>query len=273
MKASAIILGLLALTAPALAQQSAAPDGQGVVAQARRVPGYLIAATTPDAYATIPPAPQAGEPRNDADWKIFRDTRALEGSERWKLAQNDNALRAADLLKDFSCSVGAELTPQNAPTLSTLISRVTVDAGSAANRAKDIYKRTRPFLHNPGNICIDRNGGIADSFDYPSGHSSLGWAVGLSLAQIAPDHATNILARARAYGESRIVCGVHNWSAVEAGRTNASGVYAALQGNADFRADLEKARTEVATARASGPKLDAAACAKEAELAKPLVLK
>jgi acid phosphatase (class A) len=272
MKTSVILIGFLALAAPAFAQQPA-PDGQGVAAQARRIPGYLTATTTPDAYATIPPAPQAGEPRNDADWKIFRDTRTLEGSERWKMAQNDNALRAADLLKDFSCSVGAELTQQNAPTLSSLISRVTVDAGSAANRAKDIYKRTRPFQNNPGNICIDRDGGIANSFDYPSGHSSLSWAVGLSLAQIAPDRATAILARARAYGESRIVCGVHNWSAVEAGRTNASGVYAALQGNAEFKADLEKARTEVEAARKSGPKPDAATCSKEVELSKPLQLK
>jgi acid phosphatase (class A) len=272
MKTSAIILGFLAFAAPTFAQQPA-PDGQSVAGQARRVPGYLTAATTPDAYATIPPAPQAGEPRNDADWKIFRDTRVLEGSERWKLAQNDNGLTSADLLKDFSCSVGATLTRENAPTLATLISRVTVDAGSAANRAKDIYKRTRPFLNNPGNICIDRNGGIANSYDYPSGHSSLGWAIGLTLGQIAPDRATAILARARAYGESRIVCGVHNWSAVEAGRTNASGVYAALQGNTEFKVDLEKARAEVEAARKSGAKPDAAPCSQEADLTKPLVLK
>jgi acid phosphatase (class A) len=176
-------------------------------------------------------------------------------------------------MTDFSCSVGAQLTPQNAPTLNTMIARVTVDAGSAANRAKDIYKRTRPFRHNPGNICIDRDGGIANSFDYPSGHSSLGFAVGLVLAQLAPDRSTPILSRARAYGESRIVCGVHNWSAVEAGRTNAAGVFAALQGSSEFRTALEQARSEIATARASGPKPDAAACTKEAELTKPLVLK
>jgi acid phosphatase (class A) len=272
MKAAIIILGLVSLAVPALAQQPA-QDGQGVAAQARRLPGYLTAATTPDAFATIPPAPQEGEARNDADWKIFRDTRVLEGSERWKMAQNDNALTAADLLKDFSCSVGVTLTRENAPTLATMISRVTVDAGSAANRAKDIYKRDRPFKHNAGNICIDRNGGIANSYDYPSGHSSLSWAVGLALTQIAPDHATAILTRARAYGESRVVCGVHNWSAVEAGRTNAAGVFAALQGSADFQADLAKARAEVAAAAKSGPKPDAAACSREADLSKPLEVK
>ena len=34
--------------------------------------------------------------------------------------------------------------------------------------------------------------------------------------------ATDILIRARAFGESRMVCGVHNMSAIEAGRTNGS---------------------------------------------------
>ena len=48
---------------------------------------------------------------------------------------------------------------------------------------------------------------------------------------------TQILVRARAYGESRIVCGVHNLSAVEAGRTNASALVAALHGSPQFRSN------------------------------------
>ena len=70
------------------------------------------------------------------------------------------------------------------------------------------------------------------------------------LAEIAPDRATQVLARARAYGESRVVCGVHNASAVDAGRTEASIVIAALHSSAEFRADLDAARTELAAARA-----------------------
>ena len=140
----------------------------------------------------------------------------------------------------------------------------------AAEAAKQLYRRDRPFLHNPGNICIDRNGGIAKSFDYPSGHASLGWTAGLVVAQLSPETATQVLARGRAYGESRVVCGVHNMSAVEAGRTNAAGVFAALQGSAEYRDALDKARAELAAARTAGGKPDAASCAQEAELAKPL---
>lgn len=234
--------------------------------------GYLDATTRPDATSIIPPAPVEGDDRNTTDWAIFRATRAIQKNnpERWALAQNDDKLGAAALLADFSCSVGVELTEANSPTLRTIISRTSSDAGAAASRAKDIYKRTRPFLHNAGEICIDREGGIARSYDYPSGHTSLGWAVGMALAQIDPANSQKILTRARAFGESRVVCGVHNWSAVEGGRTNAASVFAALQGVEAYQADVAKARTELAAARASGKAPEASRCTKEAELTQPL---
>lgn len=237
---------------------------------APRPAGFLNGETTPDAAALIPPAPKQGEARNDADWAIFKATRSLEGSERWALAQNDDSYRPASLLKDFSCAVGAELTPETTPTLARILGRTTIDAGAAAQRAKELYQRTRPYLHNSGNICIERSEGLARSFDYPSGHASLGWVAGLVIAQLAPDRATSVLARGRAFGESRAVCGAHNMSAVEAGRTNGAAVFAALQGSAEFQTAMATAKAEIAAARASGKAPDAAACAREFELTRPL---
>jgi acid phosphatase (class A) len=264
------------------AAQSAAADPINMVtapaaspappASTNRNLGFLAPETTPDAMATIPPAPKAGDPRNDLDWAIFKATRSLEGSERWALAQNDDNYRPSALLKDFSCAVGAELTAENAPTLTRILARTTADAGAAAQRAKEVYQRTRPYLSNPGNICIERTDGLASSFDYPSGHGSLGWVTGLVIAQLAPDRSTPVLARARAYGESRVVCGVHNMSAIEAARTNGASVFAALQGSQEFQAAMATAKAEVAAARASGKAPDAAACAREAELTKPLAV-
>ena len=123
---------------------------------------------------------------------------------------------------------------------------------------------------NPGSICIEKTEALGKSFDYPSGHASLGWTAGLVMAQLAPDRASEVLARGQAYGESRLVCGVHNLSAVEAGRTNAAGVCAALQSSSEFQAMMTKARVEVDAARRSGAKPEATWCAKEAELVKPL---
>ena len=52
------------------------------------------------------------------------------------------------------------------------------------------------------------------------------WA--LILAALVPEKATPILVRGRAYGESRIVCGVHWLSDVVAGRLTGTAVFAAL---------------------------------------------
>jgi acid phosphatase (class A) len=162
--------------------------------------------------------------------------------------------------------VGVELNPRNAPITTGIIARAAGDVSRATNIPKDIYKRPRPYLVQDGPICIEKSEALAKSPDYPSGHNTWGWTVGLILAELAPDRATEILARARAFGEGRLVCGVHSLSAVEAGRLNGSIVVAALHGNAEFRKDMDAARSEVAAARRAGPAPDPAACAREAEI-------
>jgi acid phosphatase (class A) len=271
MKPEAVLFAVFTLALAACASGAVDAPATDPAPMAARASGYLTPETTPDAALIIPPAPADGDARDAADAAVFRLTRALEGSERWALAQADDSYRPDYLLQAFSCAVGAELTPANAPALAELMTRVGVDAGAAAVNAKAIYKRQRPFLREAGAICIERSDALARSYDYPSGHASAGWVEGLMLASLAPDRAGPILRRARAYGESRIVCGVHNWSAVEAGRTNGAAVFAALQGSADFQAAMTRARTEVATARGSGARPDAAACAREAALTAPLL--
>jgi acid phosphatase (class A) len=227
---------------------------------------YLTGPAVPDTIQILPPAPQKGDARYEADRREFLATRKLEGSPRWALATNDD--NAVLFLKDMSCALGVELTRANAPKFMSMFPRIARESTRAMNTPKDFYKRARPFQIDKGPTCIDQTGSIKDSYDYPSGHVTFSWTLGLVLAELAPDRATDILVRARAFGESRMVCGVHNMSAVEAGRTNASALVAALHGDAAFRADLDAARAEIAAARAAGPKPDPAACAKEAALLK-----
>lgn len=227
---------------------------------------YLAGAMSPDTYKILPPAPLPGTARYEADRKMFLGTRGLKDSPRWALALNDDNIGL--YRKDMSCALGVELTDQNAPKFTALMRRVGRDSSNLTNLPKDAFKRLRPFLVDKGPICIDPNGGIAKSFDYPSGHVTYSWAAGLILAELAPDRATEILIRSRAFGESRMVCGVHNMSAVESGRTNGSIIVASLHGQEAFRADMEAARTEVAAARKVGPAPNPAACAKDAELLK-----
>ena len=245
------------------------PTGHGVAPlpmtpTAPAAPPPYLGDALPDSYAILPPSPQPGSPRDDADRAIFRATRAAKDTPRWSLAQND--VNQFAIMKDLACAIGVELTPQNAPKTSAMIIRVGRDVSRATDRPKDIYKRPRPYLVQSGETCIPITDALSQSPDYQSGHNAWGWTVGLIMAELAPDRATQILARARAFGEGRLVCGVHSLSAVEAGRLNGSIVVAGLHGNREFRRDMDRARTEVAAARKAGPKPDPAACAKEAEI-------
>ena len=85
---------------------------------------------------------------------------------------------------------------------------------------------------------------------HPSGHSALGWAWALVLTGIAPDRADALLQRGHAFGQSRVVCGVHWQSDVAAGRLVASATYARLQSDPVFQAQRTLARKELAAARA-----------------------
>ncbi|PTW45753.1 acid phosphatase (class A) [Sphingomonas faeni] len=246
----------------------------GAVAGAQQVlgpSGYL----KPDAFdvlAVLPPAPKSTDPRGLADRAIFKATRAWQGSPRWAMATSDVKSAPADLFRDFSCAMGIAMTPENAPRTAALLRRAMFDTGRQTGIAKTFYKRQRPFLIDRGPICQPA-AEVADSYDYPSGHTTAGWTMATLLAQIAPDRATALLARGRAYGESQIVCGVHNASAVDAGRLSASSTLTAMQGDPAFTADLAAAKQEIAVLRQTGSaaKPDTAQCTREAALvAQPL---
>jgi acid phosphatase (class A) len=213
----------------------------------QRVPGYLDAKQTAAVARIVPAAPETGDARFEADIAIFHKTRAMEGSPRWALAQSDDSLSVAGLLHAFSCSVGMALTPENAPKLTNLINRANVDATAASNTLKNLYQHKRPFQIAEGNVCVSAQGkaSLERSPDYPSGHTTLSWETALILAEARPEDAIALLARARAFGQSRVVCGVHNLSAVEAGWMTATAVYAMQSSSADFRKDLEAVRMEL----------------------------
>jgi acid phosphatase (class A) len=263
---TALTIGLLgageasAQSAPAAAPR---PDSMKPV-PGPRFTGYLQPGAL-DILKVLPPAPVEGDTRYETDRLVFKETRAWEGSPRWQMASDDALAGPADMLRHFSCSVGVEMNAANAPKIMNVAQRATRDAGREMGIAKDHFQRKRPFWIDEGNICRPR-AELGDSFDYPSGHTTAGWTWALVLAQVAPDHASQILARGRSIGESRVICGVHNASAVEGGRYTADAVMALISVDDTFRADVKAARAELANLRKSGAKPDAAMCEREAAL-------
>jgi acid phosphatase (class A) len=109
---------------------------------------------------------------------------------------------------------------------------------------------------------------LAGNGDYPSGHAAGGWLEALILAELVPDRATEILARGRAFGESRAICGAHSLSAVQAGWLAGAAAAAVLHGSPEFRADLDAARAELTAGRTALPAPDSATCRAEADALK-----
>ena len=80
-----------------------------------------------------------------------------------------------------------------------------------------------------------------------------GWAWGLVMAELAPAKASGLLEAGREIGDSRVICGVHYQSDVEAGRMLGAAMVAAEHANAQFRADFAAAKAELAKAHATAP--------------------
>ncbi len=237
------MLGSL-LAAGAAQAQSAVPAATPALAQTTtpamapaplpKVEPYLGKDRIPNAILILPPPPVKGSIADQLDNDTYAKTRALAGGERWALATRD----ATQYLQAFECPLGLRVADWPKP-VAMLLARMGRDASSITNLAKDHFNHPRPFIAPNGPICTESDrGGLMKSYSYPSGHGTYSWALGLLLAGMAPEHATELLARARAFGESRVVCGVHTVSDIEEARTNGSVLVAALHGDAAFREDL-----------------------------------
>ena len=244
--------------------------GVSLLIAADRPAGYLGGATV-DITGVVPPPPMKGDIRYATDRDVFKAMKRQVGSPRWKAATSDVNYSTPVMEADFSCATGLALTPDRFPALTRLLDNASADTGRANNYAKNRWQRLRPFRIDPGETCEDKKE-LGDSYDYPSGHTTKGWTLGLVLADVLPDRANPILARARAYGESRIVCRVHNFSAVENGRLGATVTMATVRQTPGYLADLAAARAEVAAARAAAPAAAGPSCGAEDALLGPSVL-
>lgn len=215
--------------------------------------GYLGPKALPDSLALIPPPPKPGSAAFAHDEEVARKTFALHNTPRFALASADFELKLPIFINDFSCALNAQVTKENAPYLFTLLSRSFSDLGLSTYAAKNHYKRKRPFQINHKPISVPKmKAALEKDPSYPSGHSALGWGFALILSELAPSQGDQILARGRAYTESRMVANHHWFSDVIWGRFMGAATVARLHSDPTFRADLEAARSELAAIYAKG---------------------
>ena len=208
--------------------------------------GYLPASELPDSRALLDPPPAAGSPQQLADLAEARAMLDLRDTARWAAARCDADLSYPNSISAFSCALGFTPDEARTPHLAMLLRRVVNDASQSTRAAKDAWRRERPFLSIGQGTCTPEDEAeMRESPSYPSGHAATGYLWALILAELAPDRAEVLLRRGVDYGHSRVVCGVHWPSDVEASRRVAPAVLARLRQQPDFVAQLNAARSEV----------------------------
>ncbi|WP_233521394.1 acid phosphatase [Streptomyces triticagri] len=122
--------------------------------------------------------------------------------------------------------------------------------------AKNNYQYKRPFVRmgfsgEKGLIepWDSRGGydGLAGDGSFPSGHTSHGYAQGITLATLLPELAPQILARASEYGDNRVVLAFHYPTDIMGGRIVGAKTAQLRWSDPEFRELLSRARDELTT--------------------------
>ena len=215
---------------------------------------FLEISEVANSLQLLPPPPAANSilflnDKAQYDWgKLLRDT------PRGDQAVRDARVGGNGVPMAFSEAFGIEISKEKTPEIHKLVINMREDAGDLATRhAKEHYMRVRPFSFFKENTCNpEQQQELSTNGSYPSGHTAIGWATALVLAEINPARQNEILERGYEMGQSRVICGYHFQSDVDAARLVASAVVARLHANEAFMKQLEKAKKEFAQLEKAG---------------------
>lgn len=206
---------------------------------------------TPQSLEFLPPPPAENSPDFARDKALYHIGHAAKGTERWELAAFDADIRA-NAGAWFKDAFGMVITPEHTPATYELLFSLARRLHDAGASAKAHYMRKRPYMYfdAAGSTCAPQDEEkLRTNGSYPSGHTALGWGMALVLAELSPERQSALLRRGHEIGQSRVICGVHWQSDVDAGRLVASATVAQLHNDAVFTAMLANARDEVARLR------------------------
>ena len=201
-----------------------------------------------DPARLLPAPPRDGSPANNAELDELHRIAAETSPDQWDQAKWDSDNEDGTIFQS-ALAPGFDLTAL--PVTAHLLADVRNDEAIAAARAKDYFKRTRPWLIDPNLKTCDR--GDPPQSSYPSGHATMAYSMAVVLAQAMPDNAPQLMSRARDYAYSRLVCAAHWRSDIEGGQELGSEVAVELLDNPKFRDELAAAHAELVTAHLTAP--------------------
>lgn len=209
-------------------------------------PSFLPSDSMPDATIYLPAPPDTASMNYMNDWVQYNWGKSLRNTPRGQQAIFDDCMKTDSILKCFSLAAGRELSSEKTPAVFYLIERVTTAACDATMKAKESYKRKRPYVQfNEGTLVPEEEASHWHSGSYPSSHSATGWAIALVLAELMPESQNAILKRGFDYGQSRVIAGYHYQSDVDLARLAGAAAIARLHADKGFQKAMKKAAKEL----------------------------
>lgn len=244
---------LLAVVSPIAFSQTEAPAKK--VKDHRTNPDlfFLQEGDVPNSFLILPPPPDGASITFLNDQARYTWGKTMRNTPRGEVAVQDARVEGDGVPKAFSEAFGVEINEET-PEILKLVVGMREDAGDLGTReAKNYYNRTRPFCFYEEDTCNpEQQAELSTNGSYPSGHTSIGWATALVLAEINPERQNEILKRGYDMGESRVICGYHFQSDVDAGRLTGAMTVARLHADPAFQAQLEKAKKEFKKLKKAG---------------------
>jgi len=204
---------------------------------------HYIAPEAVDLLVLLAPPPGSADARTATELAELRRIQATRSAERVALAQADVAETVFRLLTVFerqSPSTAAQL-----PHVARFFGNLTEDGAVVTAPAKAGFGRPRPYA-----VARDLQPAcpVATSPAYPSGHATVGYVMGVVLAMMVPEQRERVFARTQEFAESRLVCGVHYRSDIDAGRIAGTVLAAMARRHPDFQRDFTAAQAELRAA-------------------------
>jgi len=198
-----------------------------------------------DASRLLPPPPAIGSAKALAELEEVRHLQATSSRDALAAAAYD------DLHEDgtiFAAILGPNFDMAKLPATAAMLETVGKAESDATKAPKAFFHRDRPWLVDAAiKTCTPHKPGPAANA-YPSGHATVGFAMAEVMANLVPDRAQPLLARATVFAENRLVCGYHFRSDIVAGQTLGTVLGLRLMADPAFQAQMAAARMELQAA-------------------------
>jgi acid phosphatase (class A) len=194
--------------------------------------------------STIPPPPIPGSFEYRIEIEFMKSRIAKLSDAQKDLAIKDAVNESAGFFSDTL--PGFDIT--RLPKTKSLFDKVKYNAGYEAGVFKNYFKTKRPYqVDSTIQACVAPKPSNLDR-SYPSGHTTMGYAMGVVLANLIPEKAKEIMERSRLYGENRINCGAHFPSDVSGGQVLGTLVAKELLKNNEFQLLMKASKEELYSA-------------------------